>query len=459
MAAQGVPHRREDDRVPPAASVVVAGGGVIGLSVAFELARRGEDVLVLERDHVGAGAGGVAAGMLAPASEAEHGSDALIRLAQDSLGRYPELVAAVERAVGARCGLRQEGTLLVALGRDDEDELARIAHFQQRYGVATSWLTADQVLEIEPQLSPRVTAGLSAPDDHQVDAQALLAGLAQAVTAHGGRIVDGACVTGFETEGGRLRRVTGTYSRSGVGSSGTGAPPGRERPGYVGAKHPEGRFGVVRSHVAGGFNPHRTGGQREPSPESALSGTTNAPGEPFTVRCEAALLAAGAWSGVRMEWPAAPLGLRPVKGQLVHLHGPDLIRHVVRSPHVYLVPRAGGTLVVGATMEEQGFDAAPTAGAVMDLLWNARLVLPGVYDLALADVRVGFRPATRDQEPVIGETEVPGLYVATGHFRHGVLLAPATAVLLADQMLGRGASPLIAPFAPKPGAQEAAVAG
>jgi len=160
-----------------------------------------------------------------------------------------------------------------------------------------------------------------------------------------------------------------------------------------------------------------------------------------------------------MTWPAAALGVRPVKGQLLHLQGPDLIQHVVRSPHVYLVPRAGGTLVVGATMEEQGFDASPTAGAVMDLLWNARLVLPGVYDLALADVRVGFRPATRDHEPVIGETEVSGLYVATGHFRHGVLLAPATAMLLADQLAGKGTAPLLAPFAPKPRPQEVPIAG
>jgi glycine oxidase len=138
-----------------------------------------------------------------------------------------------------------------------------------------------------------------------------------------------------------------------------------------------------------------------------------------------------------------------VKGQLLHLRGPEVARHVLRSPSVYLVPRAGGTLVVGATMEEQGFDANPTAGAVSDLLWAARLLLPDVYDLALADIRVGFRPATRDHEPLIGQSEVPGLFVATGHFRHGVLLAPATALLLADELLGGEASPLVAPFAPQ----------
>jgi glycine oxidase len=97
-------------------------------------------------------------------------------------------------------------------------------------------------------------------------------------------------------------------------------------------------------------------------------------------------------------------------------------------------------------MEEQGFDSSATAGAVMDLLWNARLLLPGVYDLALTDVRVSFRPATRDHLPRIGETDVKGLFATIGHFRHGVLLAPATATLLADILTGGAVSPLLASF-------------
>ena len=381
-------------RAPPSTAVAIAGGGVIGLSLAYELARRGQEVVVLERHHAGAGAGGVAAGMLAPASEAEHASDALVRLAQDSLRLYPEWVRGVQAASGLDCGLRREGTLLVALGQDDESELARIARFQDRYDVPTVWLTAQQVLDREPQLSPRVTGGLHAPDDWQVDPQSMLRALAQAVVRLGGHVVEGATVDGFHRAGGRLAHVSGTYA--------------------------------------------------------AGDAATATSGEPFTLRCQAAVLAAGAWSGLEMHWPAGPLGVRPVKGQLLHLRGPELIAHVVRTPQVYLVPRAGGTLVVGATMEEMGFDGEPTAGATMDLLWSARLALPGVYDLALADVRVGFRPATRDHEPLIGETSVPGLFVATGHFRHGVLLAPATAVLLAEQLTGGSPAPALAPFAPRP---------
>jgi glycine oxidase len=168
-------------------------------------------------------------------------------------------------------------------------------------------------------------------------------------------------------------------------------------------------------------------------------------GTAFRVACEVAVLAAGVWSG-EVEAPLPPLGLRPVKGQIVRLAGPELINHVVRSPDVYLVPRRGGELLLGATMEERGLDPLPTAGAVLDLLLEAWRVLPGIYDLAVTELSVGFRPAVSDHLPVISATSTRGLYVATGHFRNGVLLAPATAHHLAE-WITRGAAPAeLAPF-------------
>jgi glycine oxidase len=142
----------------------------------------------------------------------------------------------------------------------------------------------------------------------------------------------------------------------------------------------------------------------------------------------------------------SPLGLRPVKGQLVRLGGPELIRHVVRSPEVYLVPRRGGELLVGATMEERGFDALPTAGAVLDLLREAWRLLPAVYELTVTELSVGLRPVVRDHRPVIGGTGTRGLYVATGHFRNGVLLAPATAHHLADLITSGSVPAALVPF-------------
>ena len=387
-----------------AASVVVVGAGIIGLSLAFELARRRVDVLVLERFRAGAGAAGVAAGMLAPTSEAEDENPDLVGLALESQRLYPRFVQAVQQAGGLDCGYRQDGTLLVALGRDDEDDLARVRRMQERLGLSAKWVGPEEARALEPALSPRITGALFASDDYQVDPRALLVALERAVEALGGRIVTNAWVTGFETRGDRLCRVIGRIT------SAVHDPTVRSR------------AGIALVQAAGGRS--------------------------FAVSCEAAVLAAGAWSSRDLIWPATPLGVRPVKGQLVRLRGPELLRHVVRGLRAYLVPRHGGELIVGATVEEQGFDPLPTAGAIMDLLWNARAIAPAVYDLEFAEVNVGFRPAARDHLPIIGATEVRGLYAGTGHFRHGVLLAPATAVLLADLIVDGRLDPVLIPFGP-----------
>ena len=170
-------------------------------------------------------------------------------------------------------------------------------------------------------------------------------------------------------------------------------------------------------------------------------------GESDELVADVAVIAAGVWSEDRLETPAPPLGLRPVKGQLLRLRGEPLIEHVVRTPDVYLVPRRDGELIVGASEEEQGFDAQPTAGAVFELLRDAWEVLPGIYDLHLDEISVGFRPAVRDHLPVIGPadgTGANGVFVATGHYRNGILLAPATAWWLAEAIEGGGTPPLLA---------------
>jgi glycine oxidase len=168
----------------------------------------------------------------------------------------------------------------------------------------------------------------------------------------------------------------------------------------------------------------------------------------FTLQAQHVVLAAGSWSNVDIESPCAALPLRPVKGQLVRLQGAPLLGRVVRTPDVYIVPREPGEIVIGATVEEQGFDPAPTAGAVLDLLRHAWRALPGIYELQLAEVAVGFRPACRDHRPVLGRWGDTRLYLATGHYRNGILLAPITARLLADLVLEARAHPLLQHFAP-----------
>jgi glycine oxidase len=366
--------------LPVQSEVVVVGGGVVGLSVAYELARRGRRVLVLDRDELPGIATRAAAGMLAPTSEADLADRTLVELEIDSLRRYPGFIAGIETLTGQSCGHRRDGTLWVALNRDQEGDLERLAAMQRAKGLAASWLSARDTLAREPHLSGRVVSGLLIDGDHQVDPRALAAALRTAIVALGGQVATGCRVTRIEDEAGRVRGVSGDVD-----------------------------------------------------------------GKAVRLACEVAVLAAGVWSG-EVTAPLPPLGLRPVKGQLVRLAGPELVRHVVRSPDVYLVPRRGGELLLGATMEEQGLDALPTAGAVLDLLREAWRILPGVYDLAVIELSVGFRPAVRDHRPVIGAAATHGLYVATGHFRNGVLLAPATAHYLAEWIV-QGAPPVaLAPF-------------
>jgi glycine oxidase len=175
------------------------------------------------------------------------------------------------------------------------------------------------------------------------------------------------------------------------------------------------------------------------------------------------VLAAGCWSGGLGGLAAEALPpVRPVKGQLLYLRGPadqPLCQRNVRGLEVYVVPRGDGRVVVGATVEEQGFDTRVTAAAVHDLLRAALELLPDAAELELAETVVGLRPGSPDNAPMIGPAGPEGLVVATGHYRNGILLAPVTADAVAELLAtGRVPEP-IAAFGPARFAAGGAVAG
>jgi glycine oxidase len=153
------------------------------------------------------------------------------------------------------------------------------------------------------------------------------------------------------------------------------------------------------------------------------------------VRAGQVVLATGA---SRVDVPD-PVPVRPVKGQILRLRdprGPGLIERTVRGPQAYLVPRVDGGYVLGATMEERGYDTAPTAGGVYELLRDMSEIVPGVLELEIEELLAGLRPATPDNLPAIGHGTVDGVLWATGHFRNGILLAPLTAELIAAAACG-----------------------
>jgi glycine oxidase len=163
------------------------------------------------------------------------------------------------------------------------------------------------------------------------------------------------------------------------------------------------------------------------------------------VPAEQVVIAAGPWSGQIGGLPAgACVRVRPVKGQILRLRdpaGPGLLKRVVRFQGGYLVPRGDGRYVLGASVEERGFELSPTVGGVYELLRAAGELVPGIDELRIEELSVGLRPGTPDNAPVIGRGAVEGLVWATGHYRNGVLLAPLTAELVAGTLVSKHAAP------------------
>jgi glycine oxidase len=169
-----------------------------------------------------------------------------------------------------------------------------------------------------------------------------------------------------------------------------------------------------------------------------------------TIAAQNVVLAAGAWSGTIKGLPAHAIPpVYPLKGQMLALQmdpQQPILRHVLWTPRVYLVPRNDGRLVVGATMEDRGFENIARAGAVLHLLREVFEILPGMEELPLIESWTGLRPTSRDDAPILGESGVNGLTYATGQHRHGILLTPLIAEVITDYIEGKGLSTLAQPF-------------
>lgn len=362
--------------------VAIVGAGVCGLGVGWRLAESGCEVTIFDRGQAGQGATRAAAGMLAGGVETEPGEEALYRLNRLSQSRWPAFRDDLEKCSGIDIGYRDEGTLVLALTRDDLAQLRRNAEFQQSLGVELEWLSGADLRRREPSIRPGIAGAVFSPNDHQVENRMLSAALAKAAVAAGCRLREETAVEEVDIAAGR---VTGV----------------------------------------------RTASDR--------------------LDADFVVLASGAWSreisGVPEECRPP---VRPVKGQMLAV-GMDpashLLRHVVWSAGIYLVPRRDGRLIVGATVEERGFDDHITAGGLFALLEAAWRTCPGIEELPVIETWVGHRPTSRDDAPILGATGIEGLVMATGHHRNGILLAPVTADEVSRHILTGETVPELAPFA------------
>lgn len=322
--------------------VTVLGAGIIGLTVADELLRRGHHVTVVD-PRPARGASYAAAGMLSPAAEVWHGEEEVLRLGISSLALWPEL------ATRLGVELRSTPTLLVGYDAGDLQHVERQVALVGRLGGGATLLDRATVRACEPVLS-RIAGAAVLPGEMSVDPRAVCAAL--------------------------LKRVL-----------------------------------VV--------------------PEDPRSAD-------ITVVATGARLPAP-WTGL----------VRGVRGEILRVRSDDPPSHTVRGwvggEPIYLVPRGGGEVVVGATSEEHLEAPVVTAGGVRRLLTAARVLWPGLDRAELVEATARDRPATSDGRPLVGPSGVDGVVLAAGHHRHGVLLAPLTAALVADHLEGAPVDPAVDP--------------
>jgi len=386
--------------------VIVVGAGVIGLAIAWRCAQRGLTVFAVDGDiqrlsastgdvsdagaagrlsAAPAGAWHTAAGMLAPVTELHYEGRDLLALNVESAARYPAFAAELADATGLDIGYRTCGTVQVAWDAADLADLRALHAFQASVGITSELLSGRDLRGVSPILAAGLPGGLWAAGDHQVDNRRLRAALLTAARN-----------AGVDVRPGTVARIDAAADR--------------------------------------------------------VSGVTLTDGTCLTAGHT--VLAAGAWSrGIEGLPDDVRPPVRPVKGQTLRLRAaPDLLTHVVRGSvkghHVYIVPRANGELVIGASSEEAGFDVRPRTGAVYELLRDATTVIPELSEVTFTEVSTSVRPGSPDNAPLTGPTRLDGLVIATGHYRNGILLTPVTGDEVTTLITDGKMPATLTPFAP-----------
>lgn len=347
----------------------IVGGGIIGTSIAFELASANLRVVILDRQQPGLESSWAAAGMLSPGPDAASALP-LVPLAKDSLRQYPEFVTAIEKTSGKSTGFARPGTLEIFTGQNAEQNLDAMLARYRRLDLPIEPLSSDTARKLEPSLGPEARAAALLPQEATIEPRALISAAIDACKNQGVAFRTGIAVTSFLRDGNRS----------------TGVLAGNEK-----------------------------------------------------ITARFVVLAAGSFCGTLTENHGAPNShsfaqfapTYPVRGQMLALRSPHLkIERVIRSENAYVVPRADGRMVAGSTLENVGFHKGVTAEGKQKILMGVAQMIPALASAQIVESWSGLRPGTPDNLPIIGPTEIEGLLVATGHYRNGILLAPATAKIV-----------------------------
>ena len=336
--------------------VIVIGGGVVGLTIARELARR-KSVLLVDRGPTGQGTSRAAAGMLTPLSEADD-QGPFFQLCRLSHSMYDRFVCDLETETSLDCGYGKSGLLAVASDEEAAAPLRRRYEWQKEAGFDVQLLSSAEVSKLEPLLTAPVAAAVFMPGERSVTPRRLVNALRESCLKRGVDI----------------------------------------------------RLGVHVEEIA--KNAIRAGH--------------------MTLEAEYIVVASGVWSA-DFKGLNPPIPVYPRKGQILSLGMPaGAFRHMIRWGRSYFMPRPSGELVVGATNEDAGFDMSNTPAGLGRLLNEAQQISTHTGNYPILETWTGLRPATPDGLPILGASAIPGVYYATGHYRNGVLLAPATAAIIVD---------------------------
>ena len=364
-----------------ATDVLIIGGGIMGTASAWELARHGARVTVLERSVPGAEASSAAAGILGAQAEAHH-PGAMAELCLASRARYAKFARALSDETNIDVGYRASGVMRVAFERAKASALGKENSWQKTRKLQVETLTAKSIAALEPELSPKLVGGVRFADDARVDPKALLRALHIAALARGVKFQSGAFVRRVVVEGERA----------------------------VGVALDDGKV----------------------------------------LRASSIVVAAGSWTSL-IDGLGLPSGrVVPARGQIVELElSAPVLSHVVFGPGAYLVPRDDGRVLVGSTLEFVGYEKRVTAAAVRDLLTHAIALVPALGNAEIRDTWSNFRPYTEDELPLLGRTRIASLFLSTGHYRNGILLAPISAEIVRAAVLGQREPVSLAAFRPE----------